>query len=72
MTYMVSGLEAEHGGPMAALDYLTVAIRHQHESGSTGMMRNPLPVLATLLDRLGHYEPAATTGGFQRSIRYRP
>jgi hypothetical protein len=49
---------------MAALDYLTVAIRHHHESGNTGMMPYPLALLATFLDRLGRYEPAATITGF--------
>jgi hypothetical protein len=64
LAFMLSGLEAEHGDRMAALDYLTVAIRNHHESGNTGMMRNPLAVLATFLDRLGRYEAAATIGGF--------
>jgi hypothetical protein len=60
ISYMLSGLEAEHGDQVAALDYLTVAIRNHHESGNTGMMHNPLAILATFLDRLGRYEPAAT------------
>jgi hypothetical protein len=64
LVYMLAGLEAGHGGRVAALDYFTVAIRNQHESGSIGMLRNPLAVLAALLDRLGRYEPAATIAGF--------
>ncbi len=64
LAFMLSGLEAEHRDRMAALDYLTVAIRNHHESGNTGMMRNPLAVLATFLDRLGRYKAAATIGGF--------
>ena len=28
------------------------------------MMRTPLAILAALLDRLGHHEPAATVAGF--------
>jgi predicted ATPase/class 3 adenylate cyclase len=64
ISYMLSGLEAEHGDQVAALDYLTVAIRNHHKSGNTGMMHNPLAILATFLDRLGRYEPAATIAGF--------
>jgi len=64
LVFMLSGLEAQHGDRMAALDYLTVAIRNHHESGTTGMIHNPLAVLASLLDRLGRYEPAATIAGF--------
>jgi predicted ATPase len=64
LVFILSGLEAEHGDRMAALDYLTVAIRHHHESGNTGMMPYPLALLATFLDRLGRYEPAATITGF--------
>ena len=64
MLYMLAGLEAGHGDQVAALDYFTVAIRNQHESGSIGMLRNPLAVLAAFLDRLGRYEPAATIAGF--------
>jgi predicted ATPase len=64
VAYMLSGLEAEHGDRIAALDYLAVAIRNHHESGNIGMLHNPLAILATFLDRLGRYEPAATIAGF--------
>ena len=64
LAYMLAGLEAGHGDQVAALDYFTVAIRNQHESGNIGMLRNPLAVLAAFLDRLGRYEPAATIAGF--------
>jgi predicted ATPase/class 3 adenylate cyclase len=64
LAYMLSGIEAEHGDPVAALDYLVVAIRNHHESGNIGFLHNPLAILATFLDRLGRYEPAATIGGF--------
>ena len=57
-------LEAEHGDPLAALDYFTLAIRNYHDSGNTTMIRAPLAVLAALFDRLGRYEPAATIAGF--------
>jgi predicted ATPase len=62
--YWLAGLEAEHGDRMAALDYLAVAIRNNHESGNTGMLHVPLAVLAGVLDRLGRYEPAAIIAGF--------
>ena len=60
----LSRLEAEHGDPQAALEYLTLAIRNYHDSGNTTMMRSPLAILATLFDRLGRYELAATIAGF--------
>jgi predicted ATPase len=57
-------LEAEHGDPLAALDYFTVAIRNYHDSGNTFMMRSPLGLLAAFFDGLGRYAPAATVAGF--------
>jgi predicted ATPase len=60
----VSGLEAEHGDPLAALDYVTLAIRNFHDSGDTIGVRSPLAILTALFDRLGRYEPAATIAGF--------
>ena len=41
-----------------------MTIRNYYDSGNTTMMGGPLVVLATLFDRLGHYEPAATIAGF--------
>jgi predicted ATPase/class 3 adenylate cyclase len=60
-------LEAKHGDPVAAFDYFTLAIRHHHDSGSTGLLRGPLAALAAFLDRLQRYEPAATIAGFAAS-----
>ena len=57
-------LEAEHGDPLAALDYFTVAIRNYHDSGNTTTIRSPLVILAAFFDRLGRYEPAATITGY--------
>ena len=57
-------LEAVYGDPLAALDYITLAIRTYHDSGNTATMRVALAVLAALFDRLGRYEPAATMAGF--------
>ena len=56
--------EAEHGDPLAAFDYFTVAIGNYHDSGNTHMIPAPLGNLATLFDRLGRYESAATIAGF--------
>jgi hypothetical protein len=55
-------LEAQHGDPLAALDYLALAIRNYHDSGHT-VIRVPLAVVAALLHRLGRDEPAATVAG---------
>ena len=60
-------LEAEHGDPLAALDYVTLAIRNNHDSGNATLMRSPLAILAAFLDRLGRYESAATIAGFALS-----
>jgi predicted ATPase len=55
---------AEHGDPLAALDYFTVAIGNYHDSGNAFVTRALLGMLAALFDRLGRYEPAATLAGF--------
>ena len=60
----MSRLEAEHGDPLAALDYVTLAIRNFHDAGNTTVMRVALAILAALFDRLGRHEPAATIAGF--------
>ncbi|KAA0087023.1 adenylate/guanylate cyclase domain-containing protein [Mycolicibacterium sp. P9-64] len=64
LVHMLSGLEAEHGDRMAALDYFTVSIGNFHETGNTYMVSAPLALLAVLLDRLGRLESAATIAGF--------
>lgn len=60
-------VEAECGDPLAALDYVALAVRNFHNAGNTTMIRFPLAVLAALLDRLGRDEPAATIAGFASS-----
>ena len=57
-------LEAEHGDPRAALDFVTVTIRHYYDAGNTAVIRMPLACLAAVLDRLRRYEAAATVAGF--------
>jgi predicted ATPase len=57
-------LEAVYGDPLAALDYVTLAIRTYHDSGNTAGVRGSVSILAAVFDRLGRYEPAATMAGF--------
>jgi hypothetical protein len=60
----LSRVEADHGEPLAALDYVALAIRNYLDSGDTATMRSSLAILAAFFDRLGRYEPAATIAGF--------
>jgi hypothetical protein len=60
----LSRLEAEHGDPLAALDYVALAIHNSHDAGNTTITRVELAILAALFDRLGRHEPAATIAGF--------
>ena len=39
---ILSGLEAEHGDPLAALDYVTLGIRNFHDAGNTTGVRSAL------------------------------
>jgi predicted ATPase/class 3 adenylate cyclase len=57
-------LEAQHGNPLAALEYLALAIRNYHDSGNTTVIHVPLAELAALLDRVERYEQAANIAGF--------
>ncbi len=57
-------LEARHGEPSAALEYLDLAIRNYRDSGNVPTMRVPLAVLAAFLHRLERDEPAATIAGY--------
>jgi hypothetical protein len=50
----MAGLEAQHGDPLAALDYFLVSIRHLHDSGNSTTIRATLADLAALFNRLGH------------------
>lgn len=53
-------IAAFHGEPITALDYATPAIRRFYNSGSFSVAASAFSVLGGLLDRLGHYEAAAT------------
>jgi predicted ATPase len=60
-------LEANSGDPLAALDYLTLAIRNYHDSGNIIQAHGSLRILAACLHRVERYESAATIAGFARS-----
>jgi hypothetical protein len=60
---VVARIEGQYGDPLRALHYIAVAIHNHHDSGSTTNMRVPMATLATLLDRMGRYKPAATIAG---------
>jgi tetratricopeptide (TPR) repeat protein len=64
LTDVLAHLEVERGDPLSALDHVGLAIRRIHDSGNIVTLRSPLTNLAICLDRLGHYEPAATIAGF--------
>ncbi len=55
---------AAQGDLLDALDHLTRAIRNHCDSGSFSLMLTPMTILASVLDRLGRYKPAATISGF--------
>jgi predicted ATPase len=57
-------LEAQHGSPEAALDYLKLAIRNYLDSGNIATLHSPLANLAGLLHQLGHHEVAASIAEF--------
>ena len=60
----LSRLAITQGDPLDAFDFLTLSIRNGHDAGSIFYLLSPLAVLAVFLDRLEHYEPAATLCGF--------
>ena len=59
-------LEADHGDPLAALEYSAVTIRHLHDSGNSTTIRAVLANLAAFFNRLGHDEVAATIERIRR------
>ncbi len=60
----LSRLAGGRGDPAEAFDFLTIAIRNYHDSGSFLLIHGPLAILGTMLDRLGNYQSAATLIGF--------
>ncbi len=57
-------LAAGHGDAVDVFELLTVSIRHYYDTGYFSLMPSPLAVLTAVLDRLGHYESAATISGY--------
>jgi hypothetical protein len=68
LTASLARLEAQHGDPRAALEYLVLAIGNYHNSGNTTVIRVPMAFLAGFLHRLGRHEPAATIAGYAVSF----
>jgi len=56
----VSWLADIHGRPMEALDNATVALTRFYNTGHYSVMPSALAVVASILNRLERYEPAAT------------
>lgn len=52
-----------YGDPIESFETLLVLIRRYYDVGNTALLRNPLAILASLLDRLGHHEQAAIISG---------
>jgi predicted ATPase/class 3 adenylate cyclase len=57
-------VEAQHGDPLAALDYFSFAIRNYQDAGNMAIFHSPLAALAVFFHRLGRHEAAATLAGF--------
>jgi predicted ATPase/class 3 adenylate cyclase len=64
LAMVAARIEGEYGDSLRALHYIAVAIHNYHDSGAPMTMRAPMAILATVLDRMGRYEPAATIAGF--------
>ncbi|MCW2558868.1 MAG: cyclase [Mycobacterium sp.] len=64
LAMLLGRIEGEYGDPLGALHYVEVAISNYHDSGNPLIMRAPMAYLATVLDRMGRYEPAAIIAGF--------
>ena len=60
----LSQLEVLTDDPESAFDHLALAMRNYQDSGNIATQRSPLAILAGLLQRLGHLEPAATIAEF--------
>jgi hypothetical protein len=56
-------IEGEYGDSLGALHYIGVAIHNYHDSGNATSMRIPMATLATVLDRMARYAPAAIFAG---------
>lgn len=61
-----ASLDSQRRGSVIARDsgngYVTLAIRTFRNSGNTAGLRGSVSILATVIDRLGRYEPATMAG----------
>jgi predicted ATPase len=64
LAMLVARIEVLYGDSLRALHYIAIAIHNYHDSGNPMTMRAPMATLATVLDRMARYEPAATIAGF--------
>ncbi len=55
----LSWLAGSHGQPSEALDYATVALTRFYDTGHFSVMPSAVAILASLLEQLEFYEPAA-------------
>ena len=56
-------MEVKYGDALAALEYITFAIRNYYDAGSIAFFHAPLANLAVILGRFGCYESAAVVIG---------
>jgi hypothetical protein len=61
---LLTALATNHGEPADALNYSIMSIRYFYDSGNLYLVKTTLATLAAVLDRLGHFEAAATISGF--------
>jgi hypothetical protein len=54
--------------PIECFETLTVLIGRYYDVGNMALLLNPLAILVSLLDRLGHHEQAAIISGFAASL----
>ena len=64
LAFNLARIEAHDAVTAEALDHLTLVIRNYHDSGNVASLRSPLGTLSSFLDRLGHFEAAATLAGY--------
>ena len=64
MASALAGMEVKYGDPLAALDYITFAIRNYHDAGSVAFFHSPLAHLAAILGRLGRFDFATIVIGY--------
>ncbi|WP_083123441.1 adenylate/guanylate cyclase domain-containing protein [Mycolicibacterium tusciae] len=57
---VLATLEVKHGDPLEALSHLTHALRNYQDAGSVAFYHSPIASLAVILERLEHFDSAAT------------